>query len=106
MTEQNTEQPMTSGDDSGNPTGSSRAFQNPVSQDDYDRIQTLAQGGAEWVDVPTIAALMGVSTWTIYRALKRKEIPHVHVGRQVRINRHAFDEAMRRRTEGALEDED
>ena len=53
-----------------------------LSQPDYDRIQLLAKSGdAEWLDVQTVALVMGVSKWTIYRAIKRGEIPFVRIGR-------------------------
>lgn len=105
MTEQNTEHNKAIDGESGCPAWPSSPEPYPLSQDDYDRIQKLAQGDAEWVDVPTIAALMGVSPWTIYRAIKRKEIPNVRIGNCIRINRRAFDAAMKRRMEGTLENE-
>ncbi len=72
-----------------------------LSQPDYDRIQLLAKSGdAEWLDVQTVALVMGVSKWTIYRAIKRGEIPFVRIGKQIRVNKRALNETMRRRTEG------
>lgn len=72
-----------------------------LSQSDYDRIQLLAQGmDAEWLDVPSVALIMGVSRWTIYRALKRGEIPHVRIGKQIRVNRRALESTMMRRSKG------
>ena len=32
-----------------------------------------------WLDVQTVALVMGVSKWTIYRAIKRGEIPFVRI---------------------------
>ncbi len=68
-----------------------------LTQADYDRIQYLAEGGAaaEWLDVPSVALYLGVSKWTIYRAIKRGGIPSVRIGRVIRINKRALDEAMR-----------
>ena len=72
-----------------------------LSLPDYDRIQLLARGGdAEWLDVQTVALVMGVSKWTIYRSIKRGEIPFVRIGKQIRVNKRALNETMRRRTEG------
>ena len=73
-----------------------------MSQEDYDRIQFLADGGdaAVWIDVPTAALYLNVSRWTIYRAIDRGEIPCVRIGRVIRINRPALDKALERLAQG------
>ncbi len=46
------------------------------------------------LDVGTVAELLGVSRWLVYEAVKRGQIPALHVGRTVRVPRRAVLELL------------
>lgn len=39
--------------------------------------------GRATLDVPTAAELLGISTWSVYAAIKRGEIPALRIGRKL-----------------------
>lgn len=46
------------------------------------------------LDVGTVAELLGVSRWAVYEAVKKGELPALHVGRAVRIPRRPLLELL------------
>ena len=54
---------------------------------------------ARWVSVPEAASILGVAAQTLYRLARLDRVPHIRVGRIVRVNLHTLEEFLSRRAE-------
>ena len=47
-----------------------------------------------WVSVPEAAETLGVNAATLYRLARQNRVPHIRVGRTVRVNLTALEEFL------------
>jgi excisionase family DNA binding protein len=52
----------------------------------------------DYMSVKDVCEYLGVSRWTIYAMVNDRQIPFVKIGKLLRFNRHAVDDALAKRT--------
>ena len=57
---------------------------------------TNSQDDARWVSVPEAAEVLGVHPMTLYRLARRNVVPHIRLGRTVRVNMTELKEVLTR----------
>lgn len=57
---------------------------------------TVGDESGEWVTPTEIAQILRVDRTTVYALIKKHEIPHVRVGRTIRIRRDALNDVLSR----------
>lgn len=62
----------------------------------------MSSDPTELVNVPTLAARLGVSPWTIYQWVFARRIPYVKVGRRVMFNPTQIDAWLTARAQPTL----
>ncbi|MGH7867236.1 MAG: helix-turn-helix domain-containing protein, partial [Candidatus Dormibacteraceae bacterium] len=53
--------------------------------------------------VEEVHELLGISQWTIYEMIRRRELPALRIGRLIRIPRPALEEWIAAQTTGCVE---
>ena len=53
---------------------------------------------ARWVSVPEAASILGVAAQTLYRLARLDRVPHIRVGRRVRVHLSTLEDFFSRRS--------